>query len=409
MGCYNYRGVVVYGTGYRYRGWCGPAYYYPRPVTWGFAFRYNSYRNDWGFGLSLNFGNVAISFADVSYNVRRDMPREHHDGWWGPASYHHFANHEVAVREVRHNAFTPGFREQVRYHPAPVDNHARSIYTRYPQAAARPALTVDTRETRSRLQPAPTMTTAQPAPHRSEPAANPPRGGNVNNRPQETPRLAPEASHVKPEAAHLPEEVSHAKPDAPRLARPDPTPATRFPAERPARVNESEPTRKVDAPPTYRVDALPPVRRNTPPTPPTRTMTPAPSGTRSAEPPRQSEPTPQAPTTPPVRGNSRVSPTEGRGAPPTPAPRIEATPTPSPNTPPAPTPTRQAPVPDGRGRSEREQPSRSQAAPPPPAPSAKNRDGGTPNAGRNSDGTATPDASASDGIPGGRGERGGRR
>jgi hypothetical protein len=49
-GCYVYGGTIVYGTGYIYRGWYGPVYYYPRPVTYGFSMRYSPYYG-WGCGF----------------------------------------------------------------------------------------------------------------------------------------------------------------------------------------------------------------------------------------------------------------------------------------------------------------------------------------------------------------------
>jgi hypothetical protein len=41
IGTYRYYGTVVYGTGWYYRPWIGPVYYYPRPYTWGFNVIYN--------------------------------------------------------------------------------------------------------------------------------------------------------------------------------------------------------------------------------------------------------------------------------------------------------------------------------------------------------------------------------
>jgi hypothetical protein len=46
VGSYVYGGTVVYGTGYVYPGWYH-VNYYPRPVTWGVAVRYNPYAGGW--------------------------------------------------------------------------------------------------------------------------------------------------------------------------------------------------------------------------------------------------------------------------------------------------------------------------------------------------------------------------
>ena len=51
IGCYRYGTVVVYGTGYVYPGWYH-VHYYPRPVTWGVAVRYNPYTGGWAVRVS---------------------------------------------------------------------------------------------------------------------------------------------------------------------------------------------------------------------------------------------------------------------------------------------------------------------------------------------------------------------
>jgi hypothetical protein len=56
---FPYHGVVVYGTGWRYRGWFG-RYYYPRPITWGFCVRYNPWAG-WTFGMSWTPGWLGLS------------------------------------------------------------------------------------------------------------------------------------------------------------------------------------------------------------------------------------------------------------------------------------------------------------------------------------------------------------
>lgn len=51
---YPYYGVPVYGTGWYYPPYWG-AYYYPRPVTYGFNVGYNPWTG-WSFGLSWSYG-----------------------------------------------------------------------------------------------------------------------------------------------------------------------------------------------------------------------------------------------------------------------------------------------------------------------------------------------------------------
>ena len=61
VGCYYQRGVVVYGTGWRYRPWYRH-HYYARPCTYGFAVRYNPWTGGWGVrvGYRGHHGGVAV-------------------------------------------------------------------------------------------------------------------------------------------------------------------------------------------------------------------------------------------------------------------------------------------------------------------------------------------------------------
>lgn len=56
---FPYHGVVVCGTGWRYRGWFGRVYY-PRPITWGYCVRYNPWAG-WGFGMSWTPGWLGLT------------------------------------------------------------------------------------------------------------------------------------------------------------------------------------------------------------------------------------------------------------------------------------------------------------------------------------------------------------
>ena len=76
MGWYVYGPTVVWGTGYWYRPWIGPGYYYPRPVTYGLSVRYHPYYG-WSFGVGVRWGPVHFSY--------RSYPR--YRGWYGPGGY----------------------------------------------------------------------------------------------------------------------------------------------------------------------------------------------------------------------------------------------------------------------------------------------------------------------------------
>ncbi len=71
---FPYYGTVVYGTGYVYPAYVTPAVYYPPPVTYGVAVRYNPWTG-WtvGFGYSTPFLHVGVVVGGP-----------HYGGWYGP-------------------------------------------------------------------------------------------------------------------------------------------------------------------------------------------------------------------------------------------------------------------------------------------------------------------------------------
>ncbi len=109
LGSYVYRGTVVYGTGWYYRPWVSPYYYYPRPSTWGFHVSYNPW-SGWGFGLSWNWGWGWDPFYSSYWTGgywHRPYPWHHrHYGYWGPRGYrprpapygHHRGGHDRYVQ-----------------------------------------------------------------------------------------------------------------------------------------------------------------------------------------------------------------------------------------------------------------------------------------------------------------------
>jgi len=96
-----YGPTVVYGTGYWYRPWVSPYYYYPRPVTYGFRVSYNPWYG-WSFGFGFNYGPFHFGFSSrPSYWYRPG-------GWWGPAGYRHGYYHGY------HRGYGAGYRAGYR-------------------------------------------------------------------------------------------------------------------------------------------------------------------------------------------------------------------------------------------------------------------------------------------------------
>ncbi|MCP4048882.1 MAG: DUF3300 domain-containing protein, partial [Gammaproteobacteria bacterium] len=71
-GSYVHYNTIFYGTGWRYRPWVSPHYYYPRHATWGFHVGYNSW-SGWNFGWSWGWGPFGISYYSGGY-----WHRNHH-------------------------------------------------------------------------------------------------------------------------------------------------------------------------------------------------------------------------------------------------------------------------------------------------------------------------------------------
>jgi hypothetical protein len=107
-GSYVYHTTIVYGTGWYYRPWISPYYYWPRYGTWGFHIHYNPWTG-WGFGLSWGWGPYRVGFWSGGYWHRRHhWGRGYHGGRWGPGGYRprpvHYGNNFNANRgNVRDN------------------------------------------------------------------------------------------------------------------------------------------------------------------------------------------------------------------------------------------------------------------------------------------------------------------
>jgi len=92
MGSYVYRNTIFYGTGWYYRPWVSPYYYYPRFSTWGFNVSYN-YWTGWNFGLSWGWGPFNVSYYSGGYWHRNHYWYGGHHGRWGPGRYRHRPSH----------------------------------------------------------------------------------------------------------------------------------------------------------------------------------------------------------------------------------------------------------------------------------------------------------------------------
>jgi len=85
-GSYVYYDTIFYGTGWYYRPWVSPYYYYPRFSTWGFNVSYNSW-SGWNFGLSWGWGPFSVGYYPGGYWHHNHYWYHPHHGRWGPGSY----------------------------------------------------------------------------------------------------------------------------------------------------------------------------------------------------------------------------------------------------------------------------------------------------------------------------------
>ena len=91
-GSYVYRNTIFYGTGWNYRPWVSPYYYYPRVSTWGFNVSYNSW-SGWNYGLSWGWGPFSASYYSGGYWHQNQRWYHRNHGRWGPGRYRHRPSH----------------------------------------------------------------------------------------------------------------------------------------------------------------------------------------------------------------------------------------------------------------------------------------------------------------------------
>jgi hypothetical protein len=102
-GSYVYHTTIVYGTGWYYRPWISPYYYYPRYGTWGFHITYNPWTG-WGFGISWGWGPFRVGFHTGGYWHRHHHWHHHHYGRWGPGGYRprpvHYGDTNININNI---------------------------------------------------------------------------------------------------------------------------------------------------------------------------------------------------------------------------------------------------------------------------------------------------------------------
>ncbi|MDH5274799.1 MAG: hypothetical protein OEW88_00060 [Gammaproteobacteria bacterium] len=208
---FPYRGTIVYGTGYYYRPWISPYYYYPRPSTWGFHMHYDPWYG-WGYGMSWTAGWTSFSWAWgggwggwphgyqsgyangywSGYN-RGVWYGQHTGGWFGPGGYRPprpSPRRGIRPPDRRHVAAVPRSGERPAYRPSRGNN----LYARRGNSP-----TVDARR---RAQP-PTRSGVQPD-GRSRP---PPSGERRTTQPVK-PRSARMANNVFVDREGIPHRIT---------------------------------------------------------------------------------------------------------------------------------------------------------------------------------------------------------
>ena len=118
VGSYVYRTTIVYGTGWYYRPWVSPRYYYPYQATWGFHVAYNPWTG-WGFGLSWGWGPFRIGYHTGGYWHRHHYWHHRHYGRWGAGGYRprpvHYGNNNIRINNININSPRVSLRDNNLY------------------------------------------------------------------------------------------------------------------------------------------------------------------------------------------------------------------------------------------------------------------------------------------------------
>ena len=108
-GSYVYHNTLFYGSGWYYRPWISPRYYYPRYSTWGFHVNYNPW-SGWNFGLSWGWGPFSLSYYSGGYWHQDHYWHHRHYGYWGPRGYRprHYGRHGYGRDRYAHGGYGQG-------------------------------------------------------------------------------------------------------------------------------------------------------------------------------------------------------------------------------------------------------------------------------------------------------------
>lgn len=141
MGSYVYHNTVFYGSGWYYRPWISPRYYYPYHRTWGFHVNYDPWYG-WNFGLSWGWGPFSVSYWPGGY--------WHHNHYWYHPHYSYWGPHGYRGRHHRHHR-SPGHYPPGNHppgggnRPQPYDRH-HNLY----RDERQPALVAGTQDKKPR-------------------------------------------------------------------------------------------------------------------------------------------------------------------------------------------------------------------------------------------------------------------
>jgi hypothetical protein len=240
---YVYMGCVYYGTGYYYTPWYG-AYYYPRPVTYGYSVHWNPYIG-WGFSFGVSYGWMTVGWGVPYY------------GYWGPAGYrhgYHYGYHHGYAHGYR-AGYNAGQRDSYN-RPAPHASQpiaSNNVYKNRAQGVARTGNTMYDPKTGNQIGTADRQArpTAQPADRANNVYTD--REGNVYRKEGDSWNRV-DNSATRPSTGEARPSTGQARPSTGE-ARPstgETRPSTGQPSTRPSQPSAGQPSTRPSQPSTGR-------------------------------------------------------------------------------------------------------------------------------------------------------------